>query len=191
MPYRQPWIRFWYPASISTLTGMPGGAFMLAMPVTTTVPPLAIASNACATCSPVTTSIVTIALSAPWPSVIERAYSAAWSMWLNVLVAPSLAAISSLNATGSTAITDDAPASAAPCTALMPTPPTPMMITTSPVRTLAALTADPNPVPTPHPSRHTVSRGTSSGTLTSDSSGTVLQAENVEISMNWLTSRPS
>jgi len=66
-----------------------------------------------------------------------------------------------------------------------------MTMTTSPVRTLAALTADPNPVPTPQPSRHTVSSGTSSGTLTSDCSGTVLHAENVEMSMNWLTPWPS
>ena len=111
-------------------------------------------------------------------------------MWAKVWVAPSLAAISRLKRTGSTAITEAAPARAAPWTALMPTPPTPITMTASPGRTPAALTAEPNPVPTPHPSRQTVSRGTSSGTLTRECSGTTLHAEKVEISRNWAMSRP-
>jgi len=67
----------------------------------------------------------------------------------------------------------------------MPTPPTPITMTVSPGRTSAALTADPNPVPTPQPRRHTVSRGTSDGILTSDCSDTTLHADKVEIMRNW------
>ena len=69
--------------------------------------------------------------------------------------------------------TTDAPAASAPCTAKDPTPPTPMMATTSPGTTRAALTAEPQPVGTQHPSRQARSRGTSVGIRTSDSLDTV------------------
>ncbi len=121
------------------------------MPVTTTVPALRIAENAWATCSVLSTPVVTIAASAPWPLVTERAKSAASSIVANECVAPSFWAVSRLNSTGSTAMTWLAPACAAPCTALMPMPPMPMMITVWPGRTSPALTADPQPVPTPQP----------------------------------------
>ena len=79
----------------------------------------------------------------------------------------------------------------APCTALIPTPPTPATMTVSPGRTSAAFIAEPKPVPTPQPSRQTVSSGTSLGTRTKDASGTTLHGENVEISRNWLIGWPS
>ena len=101
-------------------------------PVTTQVPALRIAENACATCSGLVTPTVTIAESAPWPLVNCLASSVASSMVSKAWVAPSSWAFSRLNATGSTAMMLDAPACAAPCTALMPMPPMPITITVWP-----------------------------------------------------------
>ena len=76
----------------------------------------------------------------------------------------------------------DAPACLAPCTALIPIPPMPVMITTSPGCTCAALTADPQPVGTAQPSSAATSRGTSSGTLMALHSGITVYSENAETS---------
>jgi hypothetical protein len=84
-----------------------------------------------------------------------------------------------------------APAWAAPCTALMPMPPTPMMITVSPGRTWALLTAEPQPVPTPQPSRHTLSRGRSLSTFTAELTDTIVVSQNVEMPHIWATGWPS
>ena len=50
----------------------------------------------------------------------------------------------------------------------MPMPPTPTTTTVSPGRTFAALTADPQPVGTPQPTRTALSSGMSSSTLTTE-----------------------
>ncbi len=81
-------------------------------------------------------------------------------------------AISLLLATGSTAMRCLAPANAAPCTALMPTPPIPYTTVVSPGRTLPAFTAVPQPVGTPQPTSATVSSGRSSSILTQECSDT-------------------
>ena len=86
---------------------------------------LADRGEAWATCSVLRTPVVTTAASAPWPSVTERAKSAASSIVAKLCVAPISRADSRLNSTGSTAMTLLAPAWLAPCTALIPTPPIP------------------------------------------------------------------
>ncbi len=69
---------------------------------------------------------VMIARSASSPQVVSTTKSCASSAVANACVAPNtLVAMSRLNSTGSTTITFFAPASAAPCTALLPTPPAP------------------------------------------------------------------
>src|SRR3954451_2381045 len=160
-------------------------------PVTTTTPALRTAENAWATSSPLTTPTVPRPLSAPWPVVTLRAKSAASSICSNAWVAPSSIAFSRLNATGSTAITWLAPAKAAPCTELIPIPPTPMMITVSPGSTLPALTAVPQPVPTPQPVRQATSSGMSSGIFTAERTSTVVTSEKVPRPHIWPTGVPS
>jgi hypothetical protein len=81
----------------------------------------------------------------------------------------------------------DAPACAAPCTALMPMPPMPITITVWPGCTSAALTAEPHPVPTPQPTRQATSSGMSSGTFTAESEDTVVVSQNVEMPHIWPT----
>ncbi len=159
-------------------------------PVTTQVPALRIAENACATCSGLVTPTVTIAESAPWPLVNCLASSVASSMDSKACVAPSSWAFSRLNATGSTAMMLDAPACAAPCTALMPMPPMPITITVCPGCTSAALTAEPQPVPTPQPTRQATSSGMSSGTFTAESADTVVVSQKVEMPHIWPTGPP-
>ena len=135
--------------------------------------------------------MVTMAESAPWPWVNCRASSAASSMVSKACVAPSSWAFSRLKATGSTAMTLDAPACAAPCTALIPIPPMPMTITVCPGCTSAALTAEPQPVPTPQPTRQATSSGMSSGTFTAESADTVVVSQKVEIPHICPTGVPS
>ena len=91
----------------------------------TTVPPLPTTLNAFVTTSSSTTPTVTRAWSASWPQVSSATFAAASSADAKACVAPSLSAVSRLNASGSTAITFLAPAAAAACTALMPMPPMP------------------------------------------------------------------
>jgi hypothetical protein len=158
--------------------------------VTTTVPALRTDSNACPTCSPLSTPTVTMVESAPCPLVTDRANSAASAIEPNVCVAPSFAAASRFIVTGSTAITWPAPACAAPWTALIPIPPTPMTITTCPGCTWAAFTAEPQPVGTPQPSSAAERSETCDGMRMQDHSGMTLYSANVPISEDRATSRP-
>ena len=87
-------------------------------------------------------------------------------MW----VAPKSSAAFCLNSTGSTATMFRAPTILAPCTAFMPTPPTPTTTTVSPGMTSARYTAEPQPVATPHDTRATTPSGRSVSTFTSDAS---------------------
>src|SRR5207237_881021 len=80
---------------------------------------------------------VRMALSAPWPLVISWASWVAWPMFSTASVAPNWRAVSRLKGVGSTAMIREAPACFAPWTELMPTPPTPMTMVTSPGRTPA------------------------------------------------------
>ena len=81
-------------------------------------------------------------------------------------VAPSSMAFSRLFSSGSMAMTFLAPACRAPWTALMPMPPTPKITAVSPALSAAELTAEPQPVGTPQPTRTALSSGRSSSTLT-------------------------
>ena len=126
---------------------------MLPSPVTRRCPALRTEAKAAPTCSPLITPTVTMAESAPWPLVTERASSVASSIVSTAWVAPNSCAFSRLNATGSTAMTFAAPACTAPCTALTPIPPMPITITVWPGCTAAELTAEPQPVPTAQPVR--------------------------------------
>jgi len=58
-------------------------------------------------------------------------------------VAPNFDACSRFHSNGSTAKMRRAPEITAPCRAAVPTPPTPMIATSSPGRTAAVRTADP------------------------------------------------
>ena len=89
------------------------------------MPRLRIAANASETTCSVATPTVISAWSAPTPQVSCCASSCASSADATACVAPSESAVVRLNSTGSTAMTYRAPACAAPCTALMPTPPMP------------------------------------------------------------------
>ena len=65
----------------------------------------------------------------------------------------------------STAMIFDAPASADPTTAALPTPPQPMTATVLPRLTLPVLMAAPRPAITPHPSRPTAAARADASTL--------------------------
>src|SRR5260370_23239702 len=130
--------------------------------VIVTLPPLPVIITAAFTISSVTTPGVQIAWSASWPQVVSTTKSCACLAVANACVAPNtVVAISRLNSTGSTTTTFFAPANLAPCTALLPTPPAPKLTTVSPAPTPAACTADPQPVGTPQPTRHSSSHGMS------------------------------
>ena len=88
-------------------------------------------------------------------------------------------------------MTRAAPTKRAPWTALMPMPPIPMTMITSPGTVPAARVAEPHPVGTPQPARHATSSGTSSSILTQDTAGITLHSEKVETQPPWPTSRPS
>ena len=72
-----------------------------------------------------------------------------------------------------------APAIRAPCTALMPTPPTPITATLSPGCTCARCTAEPQPVATPQLTSAAAARLRSGSTFTSDVSATSRCSEKV------------
>ncbi len=78
---------------------------------------------------------------------------------------------------------------AAPCTALMPTPPQPTMTTVSPGCTSAAYVAEPQPVVTPQPTSAALSRGMSSSILMQLASLQTVYGENVP--MQHITPRSS
>ena len=67
----------------------------------------------------------------------------------------------------------------APCSALMPMPPTPTITTVSPGCTWATLVADPKPVGTAQPMMAAVSNGMSLSILTTESLCTVMYGANV------------
>ncbi len=67
----------------------------------------------------------------------------------------------------------------APCNALMPMPPTPMIATVSPGATSATLVADPKPVGTAQPMIAAVSNGMSLSILTTESLWTVMYGAKV------------
>ena len=71
-------------------------------------------------------------------------------------------------------MTFNAPAWAAPWTALAPTPPTPITMTVSPALTCPVWTAAPQPVPTQQPSRQAAVKSVSAGTLTAECTEMVL-----------------
>ena len=80
---------------------------------------------------------------------------------------------------GSIAMTLRAPEMTAPCSALMPMPPTPTITTVSPGCTWATLVAEPKPVGTAQPMMAAVSNGTSLSILTTESLCTVMYGANV------------
>ena len=94
-------------------------------------------------------------------------------------VAPRAMACSRLNSTGSMAMIRWAPATRAPCTALMPMPPTPITATLSPGLVPARSVAEPKPVATPQDTRATTSNGRSGSTLMSEASFTRMCSEKV------------
>src|SRR4051812_24239490 len=96
-----------------------------ANPVMTTVPPLPITAVADETTSSSTVPTRISAASAPWPQVSSLTLVAALAASAKAWVAPNLSAVSRFSATGSTTTTYLQPAEIAPCTALMPSPPTP------------------------------------------------------------------
>src|SRR5262249_32057988 len=117
--------------------------------VITQVPPLAVSVSAGSSSSPRMTPKVQITESHIWPQVSAPTPAMASSSEAYSWVAPNRRACARLNSTGSTAMIRRAPATRAPWTALMPTPPMPRTATVSPGRTPARLTAEPNPVATP------------------------------------------
>ena len=98
------------------------------------------------------------------PQLVCVIVTAFASLASTVSVAPNVRASSSFDASRSTAMMRSAPASRAPWIAFRPTPPAPMTTTSSPARTLAAFTAAPTPVMTPHVKSEAMSSGISSGT---------------------------
>ena len=161
-----------------------------ASPVTITRPCLRMAVNAACTTSSVTTPTVTRAWSAPTPWVSSVIICCAVAASGALCVAPSWQASSRLPGSGSTTTTCRAPANAAPCTALMPTPPMPYTTTVSPGRTPPAFTAVPQPVGTPQPTSTTVSSGRSGSTLMQEYSETVPHCANVPTRHIWPKSWP-
>ncbi|MCY1182253.1 hypothetical protein D9M73_228060 [compost metagenome] len=74
----------------------------------------------------------------------------------------------------------DALAILAPIIAAKPIPPKPKTATVAPSSTLAVFSTAPMPVVTPHPSRHTFSRGASFGIFAKEISGNTVNSEKVE-----------
>src|SRR5699024_7916691 len=93
----------------------------------------------------------------------HRSTSAELMVW----VAPNFLAASSDAALTSTEMILQAQANTAPDTALSPTPPAPIITTSSPARTLAAFSTAPVPVITPQPMTAAWANGISFGNLTS------------------------
>ena len=87
--------------------------------------------------SPYITLGTRMTASAIWPRVSSMTRGSASSIDPAAWVAPKSSAAFCLNSTGSTATTFLAPAMRAPCTAFMPTPPTPTTTTVSPGSTSA------------------------------------------------------
>src|ERR1700757_209553 len=156
----------------------------------TTRPRLPTRLSACAIYGPRPTSVVITQTLAISPRVRSVTSGTASSTDSATWVAPNSRERSRLNSTGSIAMMLRAPAILAPCTALMPTPPTPITATVSPALASPVRTTLPYPVVTPHPSSAALSSGTPSSTLTTEAIGTTVYSEKVPTSSNWLTSRP-
>ena len=109
------------------------------------------------------------------PQVISMIGPIASSIEAKACVAPNLSACSRLNGTGSIANTWRAPDATAPCRAIMPTPPTPMMATDL-TRLDVGDCASPNPIRsvTPQPTRAASSNGMSFSILTTEDWCTVM-----------------
>ena len=132
-----------------------------------------------ASSAPLPTPIVIITLLAILPRVDSVIAGIASSIDAAVWVAPKCLARSRFDSSGSIAQICLAPARRAPCSALAPMPPMPTTATTSLGPTSAAYTLDPQPVTTPHPSRHARSSGASSSILMQLASFTTVRSANV------------
>ncbi len=128
------------------------------------VPARSRASNACCQVSGRPTASITT--SAPNPPVrFLIAATGSPSLALTRWVAPKPWAQSSLRPSMSTAMIVAAPASRAPATAALPTPPQPITATESPRRTFPVFSAAPRPAITPQPSRPTAAGRAAGSTL--------------------------
>ena len=99
---------------------------------------------------------------------------------LTACVAPSPSAAASLSCDTSTATIGCAPATTAPSSALMPTPPQPITATRSPGRTPAVRQTAPVPVATAQPASAATSNGTPSGIGMQHAAGTTARSAKVE-----------
>ena len=117
---------------------------------------------------------------------MDRARAVASPIVVVVCVAPNCSAVSRLNSTGSTAMTARAPMARAACTLLMPTPPTPMTMTTSPAWASDMWVTDPHPVATPQLTSAARSSGTSRSIFTADRTSTTVCSLSAE--MPWACS---
>ena len=88
-------------------------------------------------------------------------------------------ASASFSGTRSTATTDAAPASTAPCTTDSPTPPQPTTATLAPGGTRAVLMTAPTPVVTAQPTRAATSSGNEGSIGTTDRSNTSVRSAKV------------
>ena len=87
----------------------------------------------------------------------------------------------SLSRTRSTATTEAAPASTAPCTTDSPTPPQPTTATVDPGGTRAVLMTAPTPVVTAQPTRAATSSGSDESIGTTDRSNTSVRSAKVAV----------
>ena len=146
------------------------------------VPPCASTSSRAPAVLHDSTLGVSTTRSAITPAVSSLTIGMASSTDATVSVAPKNFAESRLNSTGSTAMTARAPAARAPCTALIPTPPVPMMTTVSPGCVPTPTVADPHPVVTPQDTSEAASNGIESSILITDSSAsTAVFGEGAEL----------
>ena len=104
---------------------------------------------------------------------------------------PTPARNSSFPGVMSTAMICDAPAIRAPCTALSPTPPTPVTTTVAPTGTRAVLNTAPNPVATPQPTMDASWRSMSASIFTTACSCTSIISEKALSWPYWITGVPS
>ena len=160
------------------------------MPVTTQVPVLAVRIMASSMYSPFISPTAMMTLSAIRPQVRSIIGAMASAIEAYTCVAPNLMACSRFHGLGSMAMTCLAPEITAPCSALMPMPPTPTMATVSPGWTCATLVAEPKPVGTAQPMMAADSNGMSLSILTTESLWTVMYGAKVPSRFIAATSLP-
>ena len=115
----------------------------------------------------------------PLPSVSDRmASTGSVSVEFTVCVAPNPLAHSSLRSSISTAMIVCAPASRAPATAALPTPPHPMTATESPRLTPPVFIAAPRPAITPQPISPAAAGLASGSTFTACNASTSVSSQN-------------